>query len=187
SMIEYGDSVSIPVAAGMQGHIAQVGNLEITRDSSGTLVLRALRTASAADTIGHPTIRFITSAFQQCEVRLPDGTRARLNAGSMLIYPLFIPEPNINYAQIRGEARVKAPQKPRGKQLVVETANSQVQMEHGEFAVLATAANTQITLLDGDLSVTTKQQTQQQVLKRSGSRVTIKWTHELDGRVTESL
>lgn len=187
SMIRYGDSESIPVAVGMQGYIAQVGNIEITRDSSGVLVLRALRPASAADTVGHPTVRFVTSAFQQCEVLLPDGTRARLNANSMLIYPMFIPEPDISYAQIRGEARVRASETPEGKRLVVETVNSQLQMEHGGFAVVATAADTRVTLLDGDLLVTAKQQLQQQVLKRTGSRATVRWTHQLDGRITESV
>lgn len=187
SMIRYGDSVSIPVAVGMQGYIAQVGNIEITRDSSGMLVLRALRPASAADTVGHPTIRFITSAFQQSEVRLPDGTLARLNAGSVLTYPLFIQEQDVSYVRVSGEAVVKVPQKPAGERLIVETANSQMQTGRGQFAILATAANTRVTLVDGDLLVTSKQQLEQQVLKRSGNRATIRWIHELDGRITESL
>jgi len=187
TIIQYGDSTSIPVAAGMQGRIAQVGNLEITRDRLGTLVLTALRPASAADTVGHPAIRFMTAAFQQSEVRLPDGSLVRLNAGSVLTYPLFIPDRAVSHVGVSGEVIVKVPKKPTDERLVVETVNSQMQTESGQFAVLATAYDTRVTLVEGDLSVTSKQQMEQQMLTRSGSQAIIKWTHELNGSTTESL
>lgn len=181
--IRYGDSVSIPVAAGTQGRIAQVGNLEIRRDASGVFVLKAMREA----TVGYPSIRFITAPFQQAEVLLPDGARVRLNAESVLTYPLLVSEADISYARISGEAVVTMPERQTVERSIVETANCQVQTTSGKFAILASAAETRITLLAGGLSVITKQDGHQRVLERPGSQAYVKWTHELYGSVTESL
>src|SRR5690606_14456829 len=186
SAIRYGESETVAVPAARQGHIAQVGNLDIARDAAGTLVVSQMRTATAADTVGHPSVRFVTAPFQQSEVLLPSGVRVRLNAGSTLTYPL-LPEPDVCYVRISGEAFVSVPEDVSTDRGVVGTVNSQVHVVQGEFAVLATAAETRVTLLDGQLSIISKQQQEHRLVKRRGGEATVKWVYELDGRVTESL
>src|SRR5690606_24144038 len=106
STIRYGEAGVIPVAAGQKGPVARVGNLDIVRNAAGTFVVSEVREATAADTVGHPSVRFVTGPFQQCEVLLPGGMRVRLNAGSTLTYPLLLPEPDVCYVRISGEAYV---------------------------------------------------------------------------------
>lgn len=186
STIRYGEAGVTPVVAGQQGHIARMGNLDVVRNGAGTLVVSEMREATTADTVGHPSLRFVTAPFQQCEVLLPDGTRVRLNAGSTLTYPLLLPEPDVCYMRIEGEAQVSVPAGAAAR-VVVETVNSQIQAAQGEFAVLATAAETRVTLLDGQLSIISMQRKERKVVKQRGGQATVRWIHELDGTLTESL
>ncbi|MEC3879322.1 FecR family protein [Parapedobacter sp. 10938] len=186
STIRYGEAGVTPVAAGQEGPIARVGNLDVVRNAAGTLVVSEVREATAADTVGHPSLHFVTAPFQQCEVLLPGGTRVRLNAGSELNYPLLLPGPDVCYVRIEGEAQVSVPAGAAAR-VVVETVNSQVQAVQGEFAMLATAAETRVTLLDGALSVISKQQREHRLVEQRGGQATVRWVHELNGTLTESL
>lgn len=186
-VIRYGDTASVPVEAGARGRMAQVGNLEIHRDGGGTLVVRAVRQATAADTVGNPSVRFITVPHQQCEVLLPDGTRIRLNAGSVLEYPLLAPEPGTIHAHISGEAFVRVPQKGEQRRMVVETPNGRLQTPHGDFAVVATSWDTRATLLAGDLSGMGKQGKGQMTLDKRGNQIHIKTIRELNGEVRDAF
>src|SRR5690606_2281365 len=186
SSIRYGEA-GVVVSAAQQGHIARVGNLEVVRDAAGVLVVTEVQEATAADTVGQPYVRFVTAPFQQSEVLLPGGVRVRLNAGSTLSYPLLLPEPDVCYMEIAGEAQVVVPADAATARVVVATVNSQVQVVQGEFAVLATAAETRVTLLDGQFSIISKQRKEHKLVKRRGDEATVRWTHELNGTLTETL
>lgn len=185
--IRYGDTTSIHVEACMSGRIAQVENLEVRRDANGTLVLTAVREANAADTVGHSPIRFITAPHQQLALLLPDGTRIRLNAESVLTYPLPMPGQAISYAHISGEAIVQVPQKRGAERAVIETANGQLQSPGGDFAVMATQRDTRATLLAGGLSIMGRRDKLHQVLDRPGNQGRIKTVAELDGSLKDLL
>ncbi len=187
STIHYGDSLDIPIAARTSGHIAQFGNIEVSRDETGALVLIETRKATAVDTLGNPSIRFVTGPLQQCEVLLPDGTRIRMNAESELNYPLHATTPEISYAWVSGETYVRVPRKRGGDRVVIETANSQLHTAHGDFAIRALLGNTKVTLLDGDVTAITKRGGLLRNMGRRGNEVQVKTIRELNGNLVDSL
>src|SRR5690606_41032904 len=76
----WGDSTSITVDRTSRGRLGVIRNVEIWRDADGVLALRPVRLSAGADTTNVPAIRIITHPYQQCMVRLPDGSEIRLNA-----------------------------------------------------------------------------------------------------------
>jgi Fe2+-dicitrate sensor, membrane component len=185
--IRYGDSSTIRIAPGAKGRIARIGNITVDRDEAGTLILNAPDWPVSADTAGVSEIRFITTTHQQCEVLLPGGTRIRLNAESILTYPLKTPDPATGYARLNGEALVQTPEMEGGKRFIIETANSQLHTADGRFAVQAMRRDTRAVLLAGSLAALTRYGREQKMLEKHGSQVHVRTMQQLDGTLADSL
>jgi len=185
--IAYGDRDPLPFQAGSEGHIATVGNLAIIRDSSGILVISEKRKAAEADTAGHRDIRITTAGFQQCGVRLPDGTYVRLNASSTLVYPLSVGDESIHYTRIAGEALVRVPEKRGGGRVIVETHNSQLHSSEGDFSVWTNPWETRITVLDGTISAIARKGGLSRTAGKRGDRIRVKSTRGVGKQINDSL
>lgn len=108
------------------GELAREGNMTILKTSSGEIVYKALGTKMDGKNLGFNTI--MTPKAGQYQVKLPDGTKAWLNAASSIRFPTSFPD-NERVVEIMGEvyfevAKVTVNQKKvpfkvlAGKQLV---------------------------------------------------------------------
>ena len=172
----WGDSTSITVDRTSRGRLGVIRNVEIWRDADGVLALRPVRLSAGADTTNVPAIRIITHPYQQCMVRLPDGSEIRLNAGSVLQYPLWNVDKEVSYAQLTGQAwvRLREKEKPqRPVKLVIETPNSQLHTTAGAYTVLATGNESKAVLLEVQTVMLADKGEKQENLLFPGDEVTM--------------
>lgn len=172
----WGDSTSITVDRTSRGRLGVIRNVEIWRDADGVLALRPVKLSAGADTSNVPAIRIITQPYQQCLIRLPDGSEIRLNAGSVLQYPLWNVDKEVSYAQLTGQAwvRLREKEKPqRPVKLVIETPNSQLHTTAGAYTVLATGNETKAVLLEGQTAMLAQKGEKQENLLFPGDEVTM--------------
>ncbi|MFC3199518.1 FecR domain-containing protein [Parapedobacter deserti] len=170
----WGDSTSITVDRTSRGRVGVIRNVEVWRDADGVLALLPVRYPLLADTTDVPAIRIMTLPYQQCLVRLPDGSEIRLNASSTLQYPLWNVDREVSYAKLIGQAWVRLREKEKTQRpvkLVLETANSQLHTSAGEYTVLATRNETSATLLEGETVMLARGGGEQQQLRIPGDAV----------------
>src|SRR5690606_16396745 len=137
----WGDSASIQVDRTSRGRLGVIRNLEVWRDADGSLALIPLSPAPA-DTATAPDIRIVTHPYQQCIVRLPGGGDIRLNASSVLEYPLSNLGKDTAFLALRGQALVQlgeTEKEPGVRKLVIQTPHAQLRAFAGIYTVRAEA------------------------------------------------
>lgn len=120
--IYLGDSTVIRVTADHVGQIRQVGNLLISRTKEGVLRLERRSNASRGPIVAMVDPVIATTVRQQCVVQLEDGTLIRLNAQSLIRYP--IQKKDVLSLYFDGEALVEG-RRAHGKGLL------QLHTKHG--------------------------------------------------------
>lgn len=153
--VRWGDSSELRIDSGDSGYITRLGTIAVGKNREGILKLMPLPRALAADT-GIRDIAVVTAARQQCMVELPDGVRVRLNAGSELRYPLYQQDDGLARVRLAGEAHVLVPRRDRSARPAVETSNSLLESDNGDFTVLALDGYTRTLLRGGEAVVRTK-------------------------------
>ena len=125
----------------------QVGNIRATRQKDGLLVLELI-----SEEIGDSestSLEISTQARQQCVVQLPNGARIRLDAQSVLKYPIEQPYLGHITATIIGYALIEKPQQTGALGLRIRTDNGSLVMDHGQVNLMAINGMTQATLSQG--------------------------------------
>ncbi len=187
----WGDSTSITVDRTSRGRLGVIRNLEVWRYADGSLALLPRGNPMAADTAGTPAVRIATHPYQQCLVRLPDGTEVRLNASSVLEYPLWNLGRDTTFLRVGGEASVRAGEKENGQaagRLIVETPNAQLHTAVGAYTVRAERSITRAVLLDGTAVMLGRWGDKRQELVYSGDAVTMKTVRmEPDGAAATAV
>lgn len=185
--IWWGDSISITVDRSSRGRLGVIRNLEIWRDADGSLALLPRGDPMPADTAGIPAIRVATHPYQQCLVRLPDGSEIRLNASSVLEYPLWNLDRDTTFLRVGGQALVHLEEKEKSREtkvkLIVGTPNAQLQMAAGTYTVLAERSETRAALLDGKAVMFGRGSDEQQEMVIPGDDVTMKTVRTKDGAI----
>lgn len=170
-----------------RGRLGVIRNLEIWRYADGSLALLPRGYPVAADTSGTPAIRVATHPYQQCLVRLPDSTEVRLDAGSVLEYPLWNLDRDTTFLRLGGQAWVRLGEKEKSREtavkLIVGTPNAQLQMAAGAYTVLAERGETRAVLLDGRAVMFGRQGDEQQEMVIPGDDVTMKTVRTKDGTI----
>lgn len=128
------------------GESVAIGPLMALRMLDGLLVLK--ENDAVERDFKFRELVIATAALQQCVVQLPNGARVRLNAQSVLHYPLQQLK-NRTVVKVLGEALVKMEQKTEASPLRIATDNGQVTMVEGEVMVMALGGMTQATILKG--------------------------------------
>jgi len=188
----WGDSTSITVAPSSRGRLAVIRNLEFWRHADGVLELVPTGRTWPADTAGTPAVRIATQPYQQCVVALPDGSRVRLNAGSVLEYGLWNLDRDTVFLRLQGQALVQHKEnvKPgNGKiRLILETPDAQLQMASGAFTVVAERYRTRAVLLEGKAYLFSRWGDRQLELVYPGEAVAMKrCCTDPDGAITTEV
>ena len=184
--VYWGDSSSISVHRASKGRLGRMGDIELWKNGDGELELVPL---SERGPVWLPDIRVETEGQQQCVVKLPDGVRIRLDAGSSLSYPLG----NLWQANTRvvldGQALVDAGERPgRPETFVIETANGEFSTRDGVFTVLANREDTRGVLLRGTVMGDFPVEQGQRGLNSAGEMVNFdRCCYDEDGNVSMVL
>ncbi|SEK41198.1 FecR family protein [Parapedobacter koreensis] len=172
----WGDSTSITVDRTSRGRLGVIRNVEIWRYADGALALLPVGYPREADTTEIPAIRVATHPYQQCVVRLPGGSEVRLNAGSVLEYPLSNLARDTTFLRLSGQALVQLEEKraERGEvKLIITTPNAELQMAGGAYTVLAERNETRAVLLEGKAVLFSRGGVERQELLFPGDVVTM--------------
>ena len=142
---------SILIDSAYKGLVAKQGNTEIIKLQSGVLLYKRLPSGSANDTSKWMFNTVTTSAGDQYQVILPDGTKVRLNAATSIRFPVVFSDTE-RVVMLEGEAFFEVAT-DRKTPFCVKVRNSQIRALGTCFNVNAYSKNTIATLLCGDLEV----------------------------------
>jgi hypothetical protein len=146
-----GNSCDILIDSTYKGTITRQGNTEITRLPSGALLYNKTDFRITKDTTQQMFNTITTSAGDQYQVILPDGSRVRLNAASSIRFPVEFSATE-NEVTLKGEAFFEiAPNKKAP--FYVNTGNAEIRAIGTSFNVNAYSESTIATLLSGSLEV----------------------------------
>lgn len=183
--VAYGDAPPVAIGTAVWGHIGTVGNLSIDRDTSGVVVISKGREAAPSGAGMLPVIRVSTGKGEQLGVRLPDGTRVRLNEGAVLSYSPGGGESAAPAVGVSGIAFVQVPRQENSGQVGIGTGNSWIYTGKADFVVATAEERTGITLLDGGLRAVSRREKKERSLQVPGDRVSIENGRALDGTPTD--
>lgn len=142
-VLRYGEGTQQRIYPDNGGELARVGGLVLIREPDGVLRLAYDDHVQATDGQGD-YVDITTERMQQCLVELPDGTRIRLNARSLLRYPTA--QVDIPVATLIGEARV---QSSKGNPVLIRTGNAVLSTMGADFLVLTNPFYTRAILEKG--------------------------------------
>jgi ferric-dicitrate binding protein FerR (iron transport regulator) len=146
-----GNGCHIFIDSTYKGRVARQGNTEITRLPSGVLLYKKTHTDITNDTTQQMFNTIITSAGDQYQVILPDGSRVRLNAASSIRFPVEFSATE-RIITLQGEAFFDiTPNK--AAPFYVKAGNTEIRALGTSFNVNAYSENTVATLLSGNLEV----------------------------------
>lgn len=142
------------IGASYRGTIAEMGNIVVDKAADG-IVRLGYRPHGHLPDSGVRYIAITTGARQQCALELPDGTRIRLNAGSAVHYSLAPKPGQPPTLRFIGEAWVQLPPvaEARRSPFAIETSESRLLADEGEFVVRTDPGRTSVILLAGRMAV----------------------------------
>ncbi len=146
------DGKKVRLSDAMNGPIADEAGVSITKSADGQLIY-ALKSDSA-DANKENTLS--TSNGETYQVRLPDGTRVWLNAGSSLTYTSKLVQAGQRRVKLVGEAYFEVA-KDRSKPFIVSTGTQEVEVLGTSFNVNAYKDEpvTSTTLVEGSIKIKT--------------------------------
>ena len=183
--VAYGDAVTVAIGPRVWGHIGTVGKLSIDRDTSGVVVISKEKEAAPVGAGLRPVIRVSTGKGEQLGVRLPDGTRVRLNEGATLSYSPGEEESQAPAIEVSGVAFVQVPRRENSGQVGIGTGNSWIYTGKADFVVSTTEERTGITLLDGGLKAVSQREKKEKSLQVPGDQVSIENGRAFNGTPTD--
>lgn len=143
----------ITLSAITKGMVSEESGVEITKSATGELIYE-LKTYDK-NVIGENTLS--TANGQTYQIRLPDGSRVWLNAGSSLTYSPTLMKDGKRQVKLLGEAYFEIT-KDRSKPFVVQTEKQEIEVLGTVFNVNAYSNEsvTRTTLLEGGIKIKTK-------------------------------
>lgn len=146
-----GNGCHIFIDSTYKGKVTRQGNTEITRLPSGALLYKKTDAEITNDTTQRMFNTITTSAGDQYQVILPDGSHVRLNAASSIRFPVEFSTTE-RIVTLQGEAFFDV--KPnKAAPFYVNAGNTEIRALGTSFNVNAYSENTIATLLSGSLEV----------------------------------
>lgn len=146
-----GNGCHIFIDSTYKGGVTRQGNTEITRLPSGELLYKKTHADIANDTTRQIFNTVTTSAGDQYQVILPDGSRVRLNAESSIRFPVEFSTTE-RIVTLQGEAFFEVTPN-KAVPFYVNAGNAEIRALGTSFNVNAYSENTVATLLSGSLEV----------------------------------
>ncbi|MDP4129791.1 MAG: FecR domain-containing protein [Bacteroidota bacterium] len=142
---------SIFIDSTYKGPVTKEGNTEIMRLTSGELFYKRADLNSLSDTTQQMVNTITTSAGDQYQVILPDGSRVRLNAASSIRFPVEFSAAG-RVVTLEGEAFFDI-KSNKTAPFYIYAGNAEIRALGTSFNVNAYSENTITTLLSGSLEV----------------------------------
>jgi len=146
-----GNGCYIFIDSTYKGSVVRQGNAEITRLPSGALLYKKTHADITNDTTQQMFNTITTSAGDQYQVILPDGSRVRLNAASSIRFPVEFSATE-RVVTLQGEAFFDVTPN-KAAPFYVNAGNAEIRALGTSFNVNAYSENIIATLLSGRLEV----------------------------------